>query len=58
MFKAKKQREMVEAHLHQINTLLVFAKENNLKEAEQNYISQKIALEYVLRDFDKIESQK
>lgn len=54
LFKAKIQREIVEAHLRQINDLLLYAKNNNLKEAEQNYISQKLALEYILRDFDKV----
>ena len=57
MFQAKKQREIVEAHLCQINNLLAHAKENDLKEAEQNYISQKLAIEYILRDFDKVETQ-
>ena len=54
MFKEKKMREVVEAHLHQVNTLLEHAKKEKLTEAIKNYTSQKLALEYVLRDFDKI----
>lgn len=54
MFKSKKMREIVEAHLRQIETLLKHAEEHGLEEAKQNYISQKLALEYVLRDFDQI----
>ena len=49
-------RKIVEQHLRQIDTLLAYAKEDNLNEAESNYASQKLALEYVLRDFDKLES--
>ena len=56
MFKDKKMRKIVEQHLRQIDTLLAHAKENNLNEAASNYISQKLALEYVLRDFDKLGS--
>ena len=44
MFKAKKMRQIVEAHLRQVNTRLKHAVENNLKKAEQNYISKKLAL--------------
>lgn len=47
-------REVVETHLHQVNTLLEHAKKEKLIEAINNYTSQKVALEYVLRDFDKI----
>ena len=54
MFKEKKMREVVEAHLHRINTLLEHSKKEKLTEAINNYTSQKLALEYVLRDFDKI----
>lgn len=54
MTKDKKMRIIVENHLEQINTLLAHAKEHNLTESISNYTSQKIALEYVLRDFDKI----
>ena len=56
MFKDKKMRKIVEQHLRQIDTLLAHAKEDNLNEAASNYASQKLALEYVLRDFDKLES--
>lgn len=54
MFKDKKMREVVEAYLHQVNTLLEHAKKEKLTEAINNYTSQKLALEHVLRDFDKI----
>ena len=54
MLKSNKMRGIVEAHLRQVNTLLKHADENDLTEAKQNYISQKLALEYVLREFDKI----
>ena len=54
MFKDKKMRKVVEWHLLQVNILLEDAKKENLTEAINNYISQKLALEYVLRDFDKI----
>ena len=54
MFKDKKMREVVEAHLHQVNALLEHAKKEKLTEAINNYTSQKLALEYILRDFDKI----
>ena len=54
MFKDKKMREVVETHLHQVNTLLEHAKKEKLTEAINNYTSQKLALEHVLRDFDKI----
>lgn len=54
MFKEKKMRKIVEAHLELINELLAHAKEHDLKEAVENYTSQKLALEYVLRDFDRI----
>lgn len=54
MFKDKKMRLIVEQHLKQINILLANAKENNLTESISNYTSQKLALEHVLRDFDKI----
>ena len=56
MFKDKKMRKIVEQHLRQIDTLLAHAEEDNLNEAASNYTSQKLALEYVLRDFDKLES--
>ena len=55
MFKDKKMRKIVEAHLHHINMLLDFANKNNLTEAINNYTSQKLSLEYVLRDFDNID---
>lgn len=54
MRKSKAMRLIVEKHLDQINTLLDFAKRENLTESISNYTSQKLALEYVLRDFDKI----
>ena len=54
MFKEKKMREVVEAHLHQVNTILKKKKKEKLTEAINNYTSQKLALEYVLLDFDKI----
>lgn len=54
MLKEKKMRKVVEAHLYQVNTLLEHAKKEKLTEAINNYISQKLALEHVLRDFDKI----
>lgn len=56
MFKAKKMRRIAEAHLEQINILLEHSKNEHLPEAIANYTSQKLALEYVLRDFDKLES--
>lgn len=54
MFKDKKMRKVVEWHLRQANILLEHAKKEKLTEAINNYTSQKLALEYVLRDFDKI----
>ena len=54
MFKDKKMREVVETRLHQVNTLLEYAKKEKLTEAINNYTSQKLALEHILRDFDKI----
>lgn len=54
MFKEKEMRKIVEAHLHQINTLLDHARIYNCETAVENYTSQKLALEYVLRDFDRI----
>ena len=54
MFKDKKMREVVETHLRQVNILLEHAKKEKLTEAINNYTSQKLALEYILRDFDKI----
>ena len=54
MFKDKKMREVVETHLHRVNILLEHAKKEKLTGAINNYTSQKLALEYVLRDFDKI----
>ena len=54
MFKDKKMRKVVESHLHRVNILLEHAKKEKLTEAINNYTSQKLTLEYVLRDFDKI----
>lgn len=55
MFKEKQMRKIVEGHLHQINTLLDHSKQYEMgEEIINNYISQKLALEYVLRDFDRI----
>ena len=54
MFKEKKMREVVESHLREVNILLEHAKKEKLTEAINNYTSQKLALEYILRDFDKI----
>ena len=54
MFKEKKMREVVKAHLRQVNTLLEHAKKEKLTGAINNYTSQKLALECVLLDFDKI----
>ena len=54
MFKDKKMREVVEYHLRMVNILLEDAKKEKLTEAINNYTSQKIALEEILRDFDKI----
>ena len=54
MFKDKKMREVVELHLREVNILLEHAKKEKLTEAINNYTSQKLALEYILRDFDKI----
>ena len=54
MFKDKKMRKVVEWHLLQVNILLEDAKKENLTEAINNYTSQKLALEYVLRDFDNL----
>ena len=54
MFKDKKMREVVEYHLRLVNILLEDAKKENLTEAINNYTSQKLALEYVLRDFDNL----
>lgn len=59
MFKEKKMRKLVENHLHQVLDLLDHAKKHDdgsevSKEIIGNYISQKLALEYVLRDFERI----
>lgn len=54
MFKEKKMRRIVEVHLRQVNILLAHAKKEGLTESISNYTSQKLALEYVLKDFDKI----
>lgn len=54
MRKSKIMRLIVEEHLNQIDTLLDFAKQEKLSESVSNYTSQKLALEYVLRDFDKM----
>ena len=54
MFKDKKMRKVVEWHLLQVNILLEDDKKENLTEAINNYTSQKLALEYVLRDFDNL----
>lgn len=54
MFKDKKMRCIVEHQLWLINTLLDHAKKENLPEAIQNYTSQKVCLEQLLHDFDKI----
>ena len=54
MFKDKKMRKVVECHLRMVNILLEDAKKEKLTEAINNYTSQKIALEEILRDFDKI----
>lgn len=59
--KAKMMREIVEAHLDQVNVLLENILEDTnkseyndtAKEIIRNYKSQKLALEYVLRDFEK-----
>ena len=53
MRKSKRMRLVVEANLEQVNTLLEFAKENELTNSINNYTSQKLALEKVLRDFTK-----
>lgn len=55
--KSKKMRKIVEAHLHQVNTLLEHARKENLTIAIDNYTSQKLALEYVLREFDILEKR-
>lgn len=59
MFKEKKMRKLVEDHLHQVLDLLDHAKKDDdgsevSKEIIGNYISQKLALEYVLRDFERM----
>ena len=54
MFKDKKMRKVVECHLRQVNILLEHSKKEKLTQAINNYTSQKLALEYILRDFDKI----
>lgn len=54
MRKAKKQREIVEAHLRSINECLAYAEENDCIEAVKILKSQKLEVEYILRDFDKI----
>lgn len=55
MFKEKLMRKIVEEHLHQIDTLLEHSKQHKMgDEIINNYISQKLALEYVLRDFNEI----
>ena len=54
MFKDKKMRKVVEWHLRQVNILLEHAKKEKLTVAINNYTSQKLALEYVLRDFDNL----
>lgn len=56
MFKSRKMRRTVESHLEQVNQLLVHARNENLPEAKANYTSQKLALEHILREFDKLES--
>lgn len=59
MIMEKKMRKLVENHLHQVLDLLDHAKKHDdgsevSKEIIGNYISQKLALEYVLRDFERI----
>ena len=54
IIRDRKAREIVERHLSQVNILLAHAKKENLIESINNYTSQKIALEEVLRDFKKI----
>ena len=54
MFKDKKMRKVVESHLREVNILLEHAKKEKLTKAISNYTSQKLAFDYILRDFDKI----
>lgn len=54
MFKEKKMRQIIEQHLRNVDSLLQKAKENNLVYAEIYFASQKVALEYLIRDLDKL----
>ena len=54
MFKARKMRHIVEGHLEEVNILLEHARKNNLEDSMRNYMYQKMALEHILRDFERI----
>ena len=54
MSKEKKMRQIIEQHLRNVDSLLQKAKENNLVYAETYFESQKVALEYLIRDLDKL----
>lgn len=54
MSKEKEMRQIIERHLRNVDYLLQKAKENNLVYAETYFSAQKVALEYLIRDLDKL----
>lgn len=55
--KTKQMRDIVERNLEEVNLLLEFSKKENLEESERNYISQQLALEKILNEFDKLDEK-
>lgn len=53
IFKAKRQIKIIEAHIKFLNGLIKHSEDMGCKIAASNYISQKIALEDILRDFKR-----
>ena len=55
--KTKQMRYIVEKNLEEVNSLLEFSKKENLTESETNYTSQKLALEKILKEFDRLDKK-
>ena len=55
--KTKQMRDIVERNLEEVNLLLEFSRRQNLSISESDYLQQRIALENILNEFDKLDGK-
>ena len=55
--KTKQMRDIVERNLEEVNLMIEFSRRQNLSISESDYLQQRIALENILNEFDKLDGK-